>query len=51
MVTGNVNVADRLTNGSSGTIVYLFLGRKPLLRTIFVKFDDPLPGNTTKTWR
>ena len=45
------NVADRLINGSSGTIVYLFLGRKPLLGTIFVKFNNTLAGNSMKTYR
>ena len=50
MVTGNINAADRLINGSCGTVFYLFLGRKPLPGTIFVKLDDPLAGNSMKTY-
>lgn len=50
MVTGKIIVADRLINGSCGTIFYLFLGRKPLLGTISVKFDDPFAGNFMKTY-
>ena len=43
MVTGNINVADRLINGSYGTIVYLSLGKNK-------KFDDPFPANSMKTY-
>ena len=43
-------MVDSLIKGSCGTVVYLVLGRKPLLGTIFVKFDDPLAGNPIKIY-
>ena len=49
MLTDNISVADRLINGSIGTIRYLhFNPNYPLLGEIYVKFDDPKAGNSLK---
>ena len=49
MITDNINISDRLINGSVGTVKYLNMKHnKPLLGDIYVKFDDPRAGNSLK---
>ena len=47
----NVNVSDRLINGSIGTVKHIDRRSKPLCSTIYVKFDDPKAGNSLKDRR
>ena len=51
MFTDNINVSDRLINGSIGTVKHLDRRSKPLCSTIYVKFDDPKAGNSLKDRR
>ena len=52
MLTDNISVADRLINGSIGTVKHLQMkADKPLLGTIYVKFDDRNAGNSLKDRR
>ena len=52
MLTDNISVSDRLINGSIGTVKHLEVRpNKPLLGTIYVKFDDPDAGNSLKDRR
>jgi len=52
MLTDNISVSDRLINGSIGTVMHLELKPdKPLIGTIYVKFDDPNAGNSLKDRR
>ena len=44
----NINVSDRLINGSIGTVKHIDRRSKPLCSTIYVKFDDPKAGNSLK---
>ena len=48
--TVSINVADKLINGSTGTIVYIHFNNsiKILLGEIYVKFDEPTAGNSLK---
>ena len=50
MITDNINVTDRLVNGSCERVVYLFFKRKSLLSVIFAKVDDLLNGNFMKKY-
>ena len=52
MLTVNLNVDDKLINGSIGTIVHLQISTQcPLNGIIFIKFDDPNAGNSSKNQR
>ena len=52
MLTDNISVSDRLINGSIGTVMHLELKPdKPLIGSIYVKFDDPNAGNSLKDKR
>ena len=51
MLTGNINVFDRLINGSIGTVKHLDIRSNSLCSTIYVKFDDPKAGNSIKDRR
>ena len=52
MLTDNVSIADKLINGSIGTIKKLhFNPNYPLRGVIYVKFDDPNAGNLLKNNR
>ena len=39
MVTGNIDIEDRLTNGQIGTVCYFMSNHQQVLR-IYFKFDD-----------
>ena len=53
MLTKNMDVCDRLINGSIGTVVKIHrrAGSTNPSGVIFVKFDDPEAGNKTKSNR
>ena len=51
MLTDNINVFDRLINGSIGTVKHLDIRLNSLCSTIYVKFDDPKAGNSMKDGR
>ena len=52
MLTDNINISDRLINGSIGTVKYLQLNSRNLLAgKIYVKFDDRNAGNSLKDRR
>ena len=51
MLTDNINVFDRLINGSIGTVKHLNIRSNSLCSTIYVKFDDPKAGNSMKDRR
>ena len=51
MLTDNINVFDRLINGSIGTVKHLDIRSNSLCSTIYVKFDDPKAGNSIKDRR
>ena len=51
LLTVNINVPDRLMNGAIGTVLHLDMRSKPLCSTIYVKFDDPIAGNSLKDRR
>ena len=51
MLTNNISVSDRLSNGSIGTVKHLNRRLKPLCGTINVKCDDPKAGNSFKNKR
>ena len=53
MLTKNMDVSDRLINGSIGTVVKIHrrAGSTNPSGVIFVKFDDPDAGNKTKSNR
>ena len=52
MLTHNIDIADKLVNGSIGTIKKLhFNPDYPLLGVIFLKLDDPKAGNKLKDSR
>ena len=50
MVSDNLDVPDKLINGSSRTIFYLYLERRAFLVTVIVKFGNPIAGNFMKTY-
>ena len=41
MLTGNVNIDDRLVNGKLGTIIDTRESSSGILSTIYIKFEDP----------
>ena len=51
MLTDNINVFDRLINGSIGTVKHLDIRSNSLCSTIYVKFDDPKAANSMKDRR
>ena len=51
MLTGNINVFDRLINGSIGTVKHLDIRSNSFCITIYVKFDDTKTGNSMKDRR
>ena len=51
ILSDNINISDRLINGSIGTVKHLDKKSKPLFSTIYVKFDDPKAGNSLKDRR
>ena len=51
MLTDNINVFDRLINGSIGTAKHLDIRLNSLYSTIYVKSDDPKAGNYMKERR
>ncbi|HAO14922.1 MAG TPA: hypothetical protein DDE71_05115, partial [Tenacibaculum sp.] len=52
MLTVNLDVEDKLINGSLGTIMHLQISDQyPLNGIIFIKFDDPNAGNSLKNNR
>ena len=52
MVTVNIDVSDRLINGSIGTVKLLHINPNyPLFGEIYVKFDDLKAGNSLKNNR
>ena len=48
MLTDNINVFDRLINGSIRTVKHLDVRSNSLCSTIYVKFDDPKAGTSMK---
>ena len=48
MSSDNINVFDRLINGSIGTAKLLNIRPNLLCSTIYVKFDDSKAGNFMK---
>ena len=50
MLTYNMDLEDRLINGSTGTVVHMQMPRAsgPLNGVIYVKFDDPNAGTSHK---
>ena len=53
MLTYNMDLEDKLINGSTGIVVHMQMPRvsDPLHGTIYVKFDDPEAGKTYKNSR
>ena len=51
MLTDNVSVSGRLTNGSTGRVQHLDMRSKPLSSRIYVKFHDSRAGNSLKDGR
>ena len=49
MLLHNIDVDDKLANGTIGTIVYMHMNRSaPLDGTLYIKFDQPDAGNKRK---
>ena len=44
MITVNINIQDRLTNGQLGTIKHIFKDKKGLVSKIYLKLDDTKAG-------
>ena len=51
MLTDDLNVSDRLINGSVATVKYIDMWPKPFCWTVFVEIDDPKAGNSLKDER
>ena len=51
MLTDNINMFDKLINGSVGTVKHLDIRSNSLCSTIYVKFDDPKAENSMKDRR
>ena len=50
LLTVNLDISDHLVNGSTGTIVHIYLGKgNPLSGIIYVKFDLSKAGNKLKS--
>ena len=48
MLTSNISIGDRLTNGQIGTIVHVLMDNHGNVFKIYVKFDDEKAGETMK---
>ena len=51
MLTDNINMFDKLINGSVGTVKHLDIRSNSLCSTIYVKFNDPKAANSMKDRR
>ena len=52
MLMYNINVADKLNNGSMGTVAYLHINPRDFLTgSIYIKFDDENAGKSMKNRR
>ena len=44
MIRANVDVLDKIVNGSTGSVTFIDFSRKTRIPPVYVKFDDPLAG-------
>ena len=52
MITGNINISEKSINGFFGIVKYLNMKySKPLFGRIYIKFDEPVAGNSLKDRR
>ena len=49
MLTVNLDIDDRLVNGTIGTIRYIKTSTSLINTTIYIEFEDPLAGNKLKS--